>query len=236
MIWIKKKKIIIDAFTAHGAAHEYFPPEKSIKYAPSWWKSLPNKVIHAHAENPTFPNGTLKRCTGVIDLYDSGFTIPLWSDLAIKTKPDGFWRYQFADQASVITTHPQEQLGYNFPDEIHLKITSPWVFIEKTGVKFVWMENTWNTLALDGKLKVLPGVINYRSNHVTNINLFLPTVDQDFIVPSGTALMNIVPMSELDVEIKTHLVTQDEFRMHESKIQRISFLNSQGNKRKKCPF
>lgn len=238
MFFFKRKKIVIDAFTTDGSSYEYFSPTRTINYVPDWWKKLPKSTDTPNSSFSLIKTPTAKVCPAIMNFYSKGFTIPLWSDVAIKTDSCGNWEYQYADKKSMLESHGENQLGYNFSNSIELKLVSPWLFVEKTGVDFYFTENTWNIYNVYNQIRILPGVLNFDSNHATNINMFVPKINQEFIIKAGTSLMNIVPLSEHDCEIKSHLIDSLEYEKIRSRTDPISFDRSYMNKKKikKCPF
>jgi hypothetical protein len=242
MFFFKKKKIVVDAFTHAAYIHDYFKIKKAIDSAPDWWKKLPKQFMAKNEHELEYPVSTLKRCDGFLELYKSGFVFPLWSDLIIETYESNQWKYQFADNSTPFQIHGLEEMGNTFNHVNHGKILSPWVFKEKIGVKFYWAEPMWNNMLRNYDVRVLPGVVNYKYQHSTHINIFLPKKAQRIELFAGDPMVHIIPLSESDVEIRTHLVSHEEQARLLNDDVKFAFTGKYKKKVKlmdqanKCPF
>jgi hypothetical protein len=245
MFFIKKKKIVVDAFTSNQSVHDFFPIQTAVNFIPDWWKQIPSTYESTNKFGLKLKQPTLKRCDGFLHLYRKGFIIPLWSDLIIETKETGQWFYSWSDlNGNNIIDHEREQIGNSLPHMIHIKITSPWAIREKTGVEFHWTDPMWNKLEKLSKISVLPGVVNFKYQNTNHINCFLPAENNRYEISNGQPMAHCIPLSDSDVEIKTHMVSNEEFiNMRLLDTQRFSFLNFYKNKvkiidkkEKKCPF
>jgi hypothetical protein len=246
MFIFKKKKIVIDAFTWNSSINSYFKPDLSNKFLPDWWKQLPSTFNGNNKYDITTEIATIKRCDGIINLYKKGFIIPLWSDLIVETNENGEWRSSWSsDNSTNIIDHDKRQLGNISDDLIHIKIISPWILKEKTGVEFYWAEPVWNNLQKFNNVTFLPGVLDFKYQNNTNINILFPKKNARYEFEFGQPMVQLVPISDADVEIKTHLVSPEEWNhLSLMNIHKFSFLNFHRNKKKiidsqekkKCPF
>lgn len=206
--FFKKKVITLDCFTANYNAYTYYPINLSKDYYPSWWKDIQSKY-----ESTEFgikvDRPTIKRCTGILDLYSNGFSLPLWSDFVLETN-DNQYRYIFADNTSNITSHNQEQMGENkYFGKLHLKIISPWAIKESQGVKFSFIQSSWNFMDDINKFHILPGLLDFKHQNQTHINI-LSEQHQRIELNAGTPLVMMIPLSEKRFQIKNHLVDELE--------------------------
>ena len=143
-IFLKKSKIVVDCFTTNSVINDLHPIASANNFYPEWWKRLESTVMANGPSGVLRPEGTIKRCDGVLDLYKQGFVIPLWSDLIIETTEEGNYRYQFpTDGNPPITNHLAAQMGPAFEKLMHIKVISPWLAEEKSGVKFSFNQPTW---------------------------------------------------------------------------------------------
>lgn len=245
MFFFRKKTIVVDAFTSMAAVHEFYPIKPARNFFPDWWKQMPSHVEQFTPFGVPIPHATIKRCEGFIDLYKNGFVIPLWSDLNIKTTKDGSYGYVFsASNSPQISQHPSFELGDEFKDLIHMKMYSPWILQEKTGLNFVYKQPFWNQIDLLGDVFTPPGVINYKHQITTNVNLLFKKQDKIYNFQQGMPLAHIIPMSENEVNLKTHLIDVKEFNLIQEKyLHRGSFLNKYKKMKNlhdkiesKCPF
>ena len=241
MFLFKKKKIVVDCFITHPAINELFPIQKASNFYPDWWKDLPKTFDRTTNYGLRIPSTTMKSCIGFTNLYTNGFMIPLWSDLIVETGPKN-WAYEFS-APSEIHSHDPAQFGEVVDKYHHLKIESPWVLREKSGVKFVWMGAIYNQMKQLDAYHIIPGIIDYKYNTGTNINMLFPRVQQKVLIEAGTPLAHIIPMSDMDVQIKTHCVTEQELNKIETPSYVSSFLkkyttnkNILESKERKCPF
>jgi hypothetical protein len=200
----RRKKIVIDCFTASPNAHDLFPIDKANKFYPDWWKRLPSKYATETAGGLPIDHGTMKSCVGFKNLYSYGFVIPLWSDLKLQTHGQNY-TFQFADNTSQIGFHSLDQLGTGFSQYTHIKLISPWRIKEKSGVNFLYTGTPWNYPSDLMTQETLPGIVEYKYQHTSNVNMLLKK-GQMYDFPAGKAMAHIVPMTEHDVEIKLHLV------------------------------
>lgn len=224
-IFIKKKTLHLDCFTDNPAIFEYFPIVEANKAFPAWWKRLESQ-FNDQNKNSGIEHKvpTLKRCDGLLGLYSTGFCIPLWSDLIIETNSHGEFRYQYSsDENHPIVSHSRNQLGPSFDHAQHIKILSPWIIGEKTGANFFYSAASWNLIDKMFNFNVVPGVINFRDQMSTHINVFLPNKANRLEFEAGDILVHVIPISDYNIELKHHLVTQEEFK---SKMLRYSFLSS----------
>lgn len=221
---IKKKKIVVDCFTSNPAIFEYFPITPANKNFPNWWKQMEASFPLVSQSGIEHQAGTLKRCDGLLSLYNKGFHIRMWSDLIIETNNKGLFRYQYSsDENNPIVTHSKRQLGPSLDKCIHLKILSPWMMEEKTGVNFLFSGSPWNYVDKQFDLNIIPGVVQFKHQSSTHINLFMPVGDRRLELTAGDPLVHIIPLSEKEVELKQHLITDKEF---ETKMLRYSFMSS----------
>jgi hypothetical protein len=244
--FFKPTTIVVDAFTSNDAAHDYYPIAKSNRHVPNWWKALP-----ATLDDPVHrlvKRGTVKRCQGFVDLYSNSFSIPLWSDISIEMEliaDQKIWRYKFADKKSWLDSHDQQQYNgiVDYSKYQQLKFNPPWFLEEKSGVKFMMSQHTWNIVEESSNFTVLPGIIDFKYQSSVNISTMVryPEVGLlSMMFEAGTPLVHLTPLTDKRVEIKTHLISATEF---ERKHPMTKFVDNYKERKtrideqeSKCPF
>jgi hypothetical protein len=214
MFFFKPKKLYLDVLTDNPLAYQHFKPTKAANFYPHWWKSLDKKYL---VNDGLFHATTMKSCPGFIDVFSRGLMMPLWSDLAIEVGAVGStsFRWQFSDQVSDISVHPQVQRGSFLPEQEfqHLKLTSPWSYFTKDDVDFASVFPIWNQHRPD--LMFGPhAVLNFKHQNSTHVNLFLRRLSENqvFTVEAGHPIQHHIPLTDRELVIKHHLVDSVELR------------------------
>jgi hypothetical protein len=241
--FFKRQKIVLDCFTTNINSFDYFPIDKASNFYPDWWKSYPKSYPDINEQGIKVERSTIKRCDGLIDLYQQGFMIPLWSDLILETHPNGF-KYTFADGNSVVEDHDYNQMSNEFIQYIHFKLRSPWKIRDKKGTKFAFVQPSYNHVKTLTNWHVLPGVIDFKYQHATNIN-FVAGRGQRFEIKAGHPLAHVIPLSDKEIEIKCHVVDPLNSEHQQILNNHYPFFNGSHKKIKKiineqenkvCPF
>ena len=235
MFFHRRKKIIVDCLTDNPFAYDYAHIIRGSKAFPEWWKQLPDKDMRVINLLPEYRN--MRQCYGFLEFYKGSIILPSWSDYHFKvTKDDGYY-YNYSNGSAPIQ-HAKSQYEGGFNDYYHAKLTSPWMFREKTGVKFLFTASTWNLEGYD--FLTLPGCTEYSVNHATSVNILIPKKSEtySFFIPTNKPLVNIFPLSENKIQIKNHLVDEVEMKKlsHPATLRGIYPLFDIKKKAKRCPF
>jgi hypothetical protein len=235
MIFIfKKKKLIVDAFTyeRYINVYEAMPIDYSHKFYPQWWKNV-NK-----GERTKDSILNVKGCIGIANVYTNSITLPMWSDIELDVV-SGEWR--FSDGFSKLDFHPQVQRGEFKKDHLHFKFICPWYLKSEKGVNFSYIGDYYNHNDLP--IEVAPGIVDYYYQHSINFNFLVPKQVKKVFIPVGTPLAIITPLTEREVILKRHLVSDEEYMKIYAKHSPLSFGRKYyTNKRlreaqeTKCPF
>jgi hypothetical protein len=210
--WFQKKKIVIDCFTTNPSAYNLYRIDHAIKYVPAWWKSMPARKTQPLG-NLRIDLPTIKRCQGLLDQYQRGIILPLWSDIMIMTTPQSF-TIQYADYLSKIKEHNKEQYAPAFRNYHHMQLVSPWSLKERTGIEFISMPCIWSILDLTNHIHGLPGHVNFKYQHGTHANVFMDkSPEKVFTLPAGTPLIQFIPLTESRIELRHHQITDAEFNL-----------------------
>lgn len=224
-IIFKKPVITVDCFTNNPSIVEFNPISLANKNFPSWWKNTEKSFKFANNNSGIVHDvPTIKTCDGLLSLYSTGIMIPLWSDLIIETTADGHWRYQYSsDENGPLVSHDKMQLGNNFGNAIHIKMISPWLLQEKTGVKFLFTGAVWNYKDKMFDLNIVPGCIEFAKQHSTHINFFVPKKNARLNFNVKEPLVHLIPLSEKNIVVKNHLISDDEYT---KKLLKYSYMSS----------
>ena len=237
MIFIPTSKLVVDCFTHDKNAYELFAIDYASKFIPDWWKHAPKDV----ESNGFIPVPTIKRCVGIHDLYKSGIMLPLWSDLAIKFE-NNRWDFQFSNGYSGIISHSADEWKYYAdPDKyISIKLMSPWVMYTKNAINWTYMKPLWN-FSPDSPMNILSGVLNFKYQHGTNVNILYANNPVKEIIPAGQPVVHFIPHSEKEIVLKHHHVSEEDFRQKFQTTANHSFVRGYQRamrikQEKKCPF
>ncbi len=239
----KRKKIHLDVFTDRPGVFELFPVDYSTKFFPEWWKKLPKEY---YMETINRLSSTMKRCEGFTDYYKNSVSIPLWTDLMlnIRTEFDAV-NCEFSDPNTSVNTHDLRQMQGFMEDKKfeHIKILSPWIFKTKEDIVWSWSQPIWN---FDDPFSMIvpPAGINFKYQRSTHINTFVNKEhDKTILLPCGTPMVNLIPMTEKEVILHTHLINSQEYFEMSDIAYPVSFTNKYRNMKKilqskesKCPF
>lgn len=214
MFWFKKKEVVVDCFTPLQSVYELFKIQPAIKYFPEEFKSLPNYIDEVDDSTKIkFQSATIRKCIGLQDLYKQGFILPMWTNLIAEPK-----NAQSNSSAVALVSspyrfemHPKQQYAGVFEDYFHIKLTGVWKLKEKQGIKFLWQSPSWNLHKHHKHFIIPPGVVSYDYQSQTNVNLFIHKDSDDFSIDSGTPLVHITPLSEKNIKVKHHLVSDTEY-------------------------
>jgi hypothetical protein len=243
MFFFKKSEIVLDAFTHHAGVYEHFPIQQSVNMMPNWWKQLP-KTMTSEKYGIFYEQSTMKKCDGFLDLYKNSISIPNFSELIIQTYDYGEWKSLYsASNMPEIISHSRAQYGPEFDDQIHIKIDTPWVFIEKSGINFYFADPFWSRIKKLNMYSVCPGIVNYKYQINTSVNILLPKINSTVTLDAGDPLVTIIPITDKKVIVKNHLVDISEVQKIYDKHYISSFMGKYKNqkkylqaKEKKCPF
>jgi hypothetical protein len=240
MFFFKKPKVNLDCFTSDPLILKTAPVDFATKHFPDWWKALPNSYMD---EGSFIPNTTMKKCAGMIDYYSSSIVIPLWSELIIDIDNQKGYRWQFADGRTNAVSHDQKQhTGFASDGYAHFKILSPWYFQTNTSMGWLYSNAVYN-LKDPTDFYMLPGVIDHSKQTSTNMQLLLDLHRSRVVtIDVGQPIAHITPLTEKEVVIHRHLVSESEIRKFNLEQKPISFIGnySKRNQLKKkfssCPF
>jgi hypothetical protein len=207
-IFHRKKKVIVDCFTADKMVHDIVPITRAIKTVPDWWKNLPtNNYDSSDVNRLTTVN--LKTCAGFLELYKRGFMIEAWGDFNFTVEPNHTYRYDTS--RGKIAEHNRIQYGTAFPNHEHAKLESPWLLKCKKNHYFHFGPATWSLDKYD--FTIVPGVVEFYYQTTTSINIMIPIRNEkySFIIPAGNPMVHIIPLNDnFNYEVKNHLVSYEE--------------------------
>lgn len=207
----KKKYIYVDCFTNSPNIAELYTIKKSFNYVPDWWRNLGSSYFQIHEiSKMPFERATMKSCVGFLELYKSGFIIPLWTDIDIFCTQD-LYRWHSKDTTLLISNHDSREHNNTFESYHHMKLQTPWMVRETTGIKFLWTPCTWSQLEDAADVKILPAALDFKYQHTTNIQCFVPKSDRTIRLSAGMPLVQVIPMSEKPLKITTHVLDSVEF-------------------------
>lgn len=236
MIFWKRKKIVVDAFTMNEMIAST-PIDSTAKYLPDWYKSLKNKRLHQDELGLLVETGTFKNCVGFLDTMKRSFTLPMWADLVLRVNNDDSYTFKYPGGGYNydVSQHGREHLNNAFSSMVHVKIGSPWLLKEKTEVYFSVSQATWSFNNFGGDCLIAPGVVNYKHQHSTHINMFLKGGKQ-YNFAHRQAMLYIHPLTEDEVEIKTHVIEEKEYNKMRGMWPtfRNGYKNYKTNKEQKC--
>jgi len=201
--FFKRNKIVLDCFTYIPELETLFPLLYAEERIPNFWKNLSPTVNHFGIHR-----GSAKTCPGMGSLFKTGFILQNWHDYAISTE-DSTFRWHPENEAE---QHNPKQWGEYLKSYHHLKLISPWRITEKTGVNFLFTNCFWH----DDEFKplVVNGVVDYKYQRTTSVNMLIPKnmFPKSLTIPAGKELAHIIPLSDKDIEIKMHTVTENEYQ------------------------
>jgi len=241
LFFFKKPKLHVDGFIheRYSAAYDTVPLDYSKKYYPQWWKNLERKEFNSN----TFSLDTnAKSCTAIIDFHKNGITLPMWSDFVFKQETDGSYRWIYSDGFSSATEHPVNQRAGFKDNYMHLKFISPWRIRSEKNVYFMFVPHYYNLN--DVNYDIVPGTVEYFYQNSTNVNMLIERCSNEIFIPVGQPMVNLVPLSEREVVLKNHLLTDSEWTRFDKKSASISFCRKyytyktlyKEKEKKKCPF
>ena len=221
----------VDFLTLRPEIYQFSKIDYAMKFLPDWYKSLPVKNY-----NPEYPGGvsmTMKGCSGLRGLFKKSLVIPLWCDVNISLGKAGtdVASWLFADECSNFEINNETDYGsfVNATNMQHMKFLSPWYGFSKSDVEFCFVQPTWNTTMYSDILHVLPGVVGFKYQFGTHINVLLSRKPEDRILElkHGMPLVHLMPLTTEKVKIKTHLVDEKELNkkvMRHGSFSHLSFV------------
>lgn len=210
MIFSRRKTIVVDCFTMKDYVFQHNPIAPASHFMPKWMTDMPS----TYKADGFIPAPTMKRCPAVVGMMTQGFMIPLWCDLVIGINPvERSFRWQFADEETNAKPHNVAQWDAFANPTVygHLKIVTPWYIRTKQSIDFLWTNPFYN-MDMNAKYKIVPAITEYKHQHATNINMFIDkSTHGDILIKSSTPMAHVLPMSDKNIEIKTHLVDSLEY-------------------------
>ena len=225
MFLFKRKEVIVDCFTYSDDAYKYAQINKASNYIPKWFYQKHQLEIDGMVAN------SVKNCPALTSYFNKGFIMPMWCDVSIVSTLKDF-KVVFANPGYNFEQHPTNQWE-NFKDaskEFHIKLLSPWVLKSKDDTEFLLTKPQWRK---SNDLDVLTGVVNYKHQHGTHVNMFLPIANKTYDIKYNEPLIHIIPLTEKNVVLKHHLIDKKEWdKIHIAKLH----FRGNYNKVSKCPF
>lgn len=206
----KTPVIHLDCFTSDGNVNKYTPIVNASVTKPEWFNNIPipETPVDLDFDNLESRHRNLRSCYGFLEFYKKGVVIESWCDMGFKTDVNNFQCF-FSSPPDPVSHNP-EQYGNAFSKYFNLKMRSPWLFNCKENINFLFVGAEWALGEYD--IKVLPGVVNFNLASSGNFFIMVPRKQDQYIIPIGTPMVHVIPLSEKKLKHKVHLLTKGEYQ------------------------
>ena len=209
--------------TVPGVA-DMFPIRPMSSYKPNWTK----KAMEDYKKNYKLNDdgSHIALCPGIFDLFKFGWYVSAWYDVYIKTekgRPGFSWRVASGDlmeqtKMNVIDTHG-DMITKFIPKRDGrinniVKINTPYNIIAPPEMKFLFLpmpypdHYDWESSS---------GVLEPALSSELNVQLYWNVEEGERFIKAGTPLMQIVPISEKDLNMVCRDANEKEMRWIEKK-------------------
>lgn len=202
----KKNKITLEIYAPVHQLVELFPPVLMKDAYPDWYRLMPKGKTELNVSH----------CTGLKDLYNQGIMLPLWSDYEIDFTPDGVENIRWPSDNNNTSSGGSHRLDHQapgaFPGYVNVKFNSPWWFWCSEPIQWLWTQPVWNQ-SNPQQFTVVPGVVEYQHQNLTNINTLWQLGDSDRTekLRAGEPMVHIIPLTDQPMEIKIEVMNSDVF-------------------------
>ena len=199
---------------------EMFSPDLMKKFIPNWFKGLKHT-----------PGVTMNNCPGFVDFLQSSIVIPLWSDYKITYEKSIILDVECPGASSsnniqeYIQQHTPNQWNFAYKDSCHVKLMSPWLVKSDTDIDFMMHDPTWHKEKQMGMYTLVPGIVNFKYQPSTAINMFLTPSEKSKTIEfeAGAPMAYLTPLGNVNLKIKTELISHE--RWNQMLKHRFSFTN-----------
>jgi hypothetical protein len=213
MFFFKEKPVEIIAFCnpEYSLAAEFTPIKPINKFYPQWWKDLSSSSFNW---DKFTPEKTIKSCAGIINIFQTGFIMPMWSDLALEFGR-GNWRYSYSDEKSKLIVHPNEAMGEFYKDYGIFKLISPWLL--QSPVKILSSEPFFHHTSTEWPFITPYGITPPLSNknlHATSVFLLAKKEEEvkRIMIKANTPLVHFIPLTDKNIKFRVEVPDPNEFR------------------------
>jgi len=199
---------------------------------PKWFRDIPvasgHEYMSPNLEGLDAP--TIRKCPAMNDYFSTGITIPLWTDLEFyydSTQQSLEWKHaNIYEHIGCVSSHSPVQFPTLAGKYMHVKLTSPWIAHCNRNIQWFMTKPTHLTSAFDDQhVLFCDGMIQFKNNFVTNVNLFFPIRDSSYSVKFevGQPFQRLIPLTENKINMKVEFCTSEYFIHASMHNRRLSF-------------
>jgi hypothetical protein len=170
-----------------GVSKQY-EPKPAIKFIPNWYKQM--EASFPKEKTPDTLS-SIKKCIPVLDSITAGYIIVSPCDVYVSFN-DGEPTYRSAIP-NLIAFHPRKQ-GYKHPSAMEFqfpKWSNPWAIKTPKGYSCLFIPPMHNP---NDWFQILEGIVD-TDNYSASVNFpfILKTPTEDFMIPAGTPIAQVIP-------------------------------------------
>ena len=193
-------------YTENASAYEFFKPNHSRFFIPDWL-----------SDTHMMPNqSNVKYCYGLRESFRRGFSIPLWTDINIKSSVDidgNLIEGNVICADNITGVMPQEGDSVMHTKEKHLfKLLSPWHCECDEDITFTAFENHFSKPVR--KVEFISGILQFKYAYATHMFMYVENTTQDITLDAGDTPMLFRQNSERDIEIEVEYDPEKSSYLH----------------------
>ena len=187
--WKQREKPKIHWWSVIDGVEKVTPVLPAREFIPDWWKKVERFVSKKHDQK-----GTVRNCPSFPEYINQGFVVPLWCDLHITIKHDGF-EWHTPDKMFSFSSHSDVQFRDYLPQHMKdntsmvLKPSCPWRVKTPPGWSVWQLPMTYHYNPI---FETLPGIIWSDIHHEINQQMLMRQYGE-FVIKRGTPLAMYVP-------------------------------------------
>ena len=187
--WKQREKPKIHWWSVIDGVDKVTPILPAKEFIPDWWKKVERFINKNHDQK-----GTVRNCPSFPEYINQGFVVPLWCDLHIEIKHDGY-EWHTPDKMFSFSSHGDEQFRDYLPQHMKdntsmvLKPACPWRVKTPPGWSVWQLPMTYHYNPL---FETLPGIIWSDIHHEINQQMLMKQYGE-FVIKRGTPLAMYVP-------------------------------------------
>ncbi len=219
-ICLRRESIRLHAFTSTVGLADILPPIRLGESLPRWWKSL---TPYSTADGSLTKQlglskiETARHCYGMRELFNRGVGIPLWADTHVVMNADGAIDTYSSNRELKPAggSHPAQQFqGLLSSGAQQFKFVSPWSFVCEKPMQFIWIHPFYHQPNAN-RFHTMPGVVEYRNQHATNVNVVLQRPEgerSELAFSAGEMLAYLFPMFESRLELSVEEISERDIK------------------------